>query len=92
MSEKSREPRVIVEGGEPTAVILDIEEYRELLARLEDHEDLRRLDEIRREGTRYRPLSEYRSERLGAVRRLSELNPPVPDPEEMKRESAIDGG
>jgi PHD/YefM family antitoxin component YafN of YafNO toxin-antitoxin module len=63
MNGKSKEPRVIMEGGEPTAVILDIEEYRELLARLKDHEDLRRLEEIRREGTRYRPLEEYLRDR-----------------------------
>ncbi|MCI0560942.1 MAG: hypothetical protein MN733_20850, partial [Nitrososphaera sp.] len=31
---------VLGEDGEPSAVILDIEEYRELLERLEDAEDL----------------------------------------------------
>jgi PHD/YefM family antitoxin component YafN of YafNO toxin-antitoxin module len=64
---KSKEPRLILEDGVPKAVILDIEEYRELLARLEDHEDLERLDEIRSHPTRYRPLKDYLRDREPSV-------------------------
>ncbi|MCI0560947.1 MAG: type II toxin-antitoxin system Phd/YefM family antitoxin [Nitrososphaera sp.] len=40
-------PQIVLgEDGEPSAVILDIEEYRELLERLEDAEDLRTLKDF----------------------------------------------
>lgn len=33
--------RLVLENGQPSAVILDIEEYREMLERLQDLEDLK---------------------------------------------------
>jgi PHD/YefM family antitoxin component YafN of YafNO toxin-antitoxin module len=36
MSTKEKEPRIILKDGRPEAVILDIEEYQEMLERLED--------------------------------------------------------
>ncbi|MDO9230809.1 MAG: hypothetical protein Q7U03_14745 [Syntrophales bacterium] len=33
-------PQIVFRGGEPSAVILDIEVYQEMLQRLEDIEDL----------------------------------------------------
>lgn len=41
MKARTLYPGVIVRDGKPVAVILDIEEYREILERLEDAEDLR---------------------------------------------------
>jgi prevent-host-death family protein len=37
---KRKKPEIILRDGKPTAVILDIEEYREMLERLEDLEDI----------------------------------------------------
>ncbi|MDL1958183.1 MAG: type II toxin-antitoxin system Phd/YefM family antitoxin [Deltaproteobacteria bacterium] len=39
---KKRAPEIILRGGKPAAVILDIDEYREMLEQLEDMEDLKR--------------------------------------------------
>jgi prevent-host-death family protein len=38
---RRKDPEIVMRGGKPAAVILDIEEYRELLERLEDAEDLK---------------------------------------------------
>ena len=41
---KRRDPEIVMRHGKPAAVILDIEEYRELLERVEDAEDLKLLN------------------------------------------------
>ncbi len=38
---KRKAPEIVMREGEPTAVILDIDEYQEMLERLEDMEDLK---------------------------------------------------
>jgi hypothetical protein len=43
-------------------VIIDIEEYRELLERLEDLEDLKALEELRREPLQLRRLEDFLAE------------------------------
>ena len=43
------------------AVILDINEYRELLERLEDVEDLKLLEEMRKKPLHFRELEEVGS-------------------------------
>lgn len=40
--------RIVLKDGKPSAVILDIDVYREMLERLEDLEDLKALGEIRK--------------------------------------------
>lgn len=54
--------QVIVKDGEPSAVIVDIAEYRELLERAEDAEDLRLLEKMRKRPLKYRKLSEFLAE------------------------------
>jgi len=54
---------VIYRNGEPVGVILDIEEYREILERLEDMEDLVLLDEMRRRPLDFRTLEDFLEER-----------------------------
>ena len=67
-SRARRKPlQIVVQNGEPSAVVLEIEEYRELLERLEDAEDLKLLEDMRK-----RPLKFTRSEDL-----LSEYSPNV---------------
>ena len=41
---KRKPPEVVYREGKPRAVILDIEEYQEMLERLEDVEDLQMLE------------------------------------------------
>ncbi|OPY72641.1 MAG: hypothetical protein A4E64_02900 [Syntrophorhabdus sp. PtaU1.Bin058] len=47
-------PQVIMKDGRPSAVIIEINDYRALLERLEDKEDLADLEKIRMGGVRTR--------------------------------------
>lgn len=51
--------RVVMEKGEPAAVILAIDEYKALLERLEDAEDLKLLEQMRRRPLAFRKLEEF---------------------------------
>ncbi len=62
MVQRKRKPQFVVEDGKPTAVILDIGEYEELLDRLEEAEDLEALREMRKKPLKFRPLSEFLNE------------------------------
>jgi hypothetical protein len=57
-----KEPEMIYKGGKPTAVILPMAEYEDLLERAEDAADLQWLRKIRNQGVSYRPFSEYLKE------------------------------
>jgi len=46
-------------GGKPAAVILGIEEYRELLERAEDAEDLKTLRKMRKRPLKFRKLEDF---------------------------------
>jgi len=46
---KQKEPEIILRNGKPSAVILDIDHYEELLERLEDMGDLKALRQMRKE-------------------------------------------
>ena len=59
---RRRPVQVVVKNGEPSAVILDIEEYRELLERLEDVDDLKLLEQMRKKPLRFRRLEEFLEE------------------------------
>ena len=59
---KKRPLRVVVENGEPSAVIIGIEEYRELLERLEEVEDLSLLEQMRKRPLKFRRLEEFLEE------------------------------
>ena len=61
MTKKSdkKEPDVILRNGKPAAVILDIDEYQEMLERLEDAEDLKMLQEMRSRPLKFRKLEEF---------------------------------
>lgn len=64
MSSKSKRktPELVVRDGVPTAVILDIQEYQELLERLEDAEDLKMLEKMRQKPLRFRKLEDFLKE------------------------------
>ena len=48
MPTKRPKPQIVLRDGKPSAVILDIDYYQELLERLEDAEDLRYIEEMRK--------------------------------------------
>ncbi|MCS7306454.1 MAG: type II toxin-antitoxin system Phd/YefM family antitoxin [Thermoguttaceae bacterium] len=64
MKAKARrcKPKVVVQDGQPVAVILDIDHYQELLERLEDVEDLQILMAMRKKPLRFRKLEEFLQE------------------------------
>lgn len=61
-SKPRRKPQLVLENGQPSAVILDIESYREMLERLEDTEDLKMLEQIRKKPLKFRRLEEFLAE------------------------------
>lgn len=65
---KLKEPEMIYKSGKPTAVILPLADYRELLERLEDASDVEWLKKARLQGSSYRSFTEYLK---GKKRRVS---------------------
>lgn len=59
---KKKAPEIVLHEGKPAAVILDIDEYRELLERLEDVEDLKMLEAMRRKPLKFKRLDEFLKE------------------------------
>ena len=58
MKSRRTEPQIVLRNGKPTAVILDIAQYEELLERAEDTYDLARLRAMRRKPLHFKPLAE----------------------------------
>jgi hypothetical protein len=56
---KRKSPEVIFREGKPRAVILDIDEYQEMLERLEDLEDLKMLERMRQKPPSFTKLDEF---------------------------------
>ena len=59
---KKKPPEIILRDGKPAAVILDIEEYHELLERLEDIEDLKMLEKMRKKPLKFKSLEDFLKE------------------------------
>ncbi len=59
---KSKAPQIILRDGKPSAVILDIDDYREMLERLEDLDDLNMLKEMRKIPLKLRRLEDFLKE------------------------------
>lgn len=62
---KRKDPEIVMRGGKPTAVILSIEEYRKLLERVEDAEDLKTLRAMRKRPLRFRKLDDFLNDSAG---------------------------
>jgi len=58
MALKRKEPDIILRDGKPSAVILDIDDYQELLERLDDLEDLKMLEKIRAKPQQFKRLED----------------------------------
>jgi PHD/YefM family antitoxin component YafN of YafNO toxin-antitoxin module len=59
---KRKAPEIIFRQGKPRAVILDIDDYQEMLERLEDAEDLRELERMRKGSLSFRNLGDFLKE------------------------------
>jgi PHD/YefM family antitoxin component YafN of YafNO toxin-antitoxin module len=55
-----KEPEIVIREGKPSAVILDIDEYQEMLERLEDIEDLMMLEKMREKPLKFKKMEAYR--------------------------------
>jgi len=62
MSAKRKTTEIILREGKPSAVILDIKDYREMLERLEDLEDLLALEEMRKGALEFKKLDDFLKE------------------------------
>lgn len=62
-----RSPEIVIRDGRPAAVILDIDEYQDMLERLEDVDDLEMLKEMREEPLKFRKLAEFLTEYAPSV-------------------------
>jgi PHD/YefM family antitoxin component YafN of YafNO toxin-antitoxin module len=59
---EKRAPEIVLRNGRPAAVILDIDEYQEMLERLEDLDDLEMLREMREKPLNFRRLEDFLEE------------------------------
>ncbi len=59
---KRKTPEIVLKEGKPSAGILDIEEYRQMLERLEDLDDLNLLKEMRKRPLKFRKLEDFLKE------------------------------
>ena len=62
MMKANAEPEIVTKNGKPVSVILPINEYQEMLERLEDAEDVAWLKRVRRKKFHFRPLEEVLAE------------------------------
>ena len=52
----SKRLEIVLRDGKPVAVILNIDEYQEMLERLEDMEELKILQEMRKKPLQFRKI------------------------------------
>jgi len=55
-------PQLIMKNGKPNAVIIDINDYRKMLERLEDKEDLDYLAKMRTGAQSFRKFEDFLAE------------------------------
>jgi PHD/YefM family antitoxin component YafN of YafNO toxin-antitoxin module len=59
---KRKTPEIVFRNGKPSAVIMDIKDYREILERLEDTDDLKMLDDMRKKPLKFKKLDDFLKE------------------------------
>jgi PHD/YefM family antitoxin component YafN of YafNO toxin-antitoxin module len=57
-----KEPEIVFRGGKPAAVIIDIDDYQEMLERLDDIEDLEMLTRMRQKPLKFKKLDDFLAE------------------------------
>ncbi len=60
-----RQPEIVTRNGKPVSVILPIDDYKELLERAEDADDVAWLKKARRKKPQFRSLEDYLAKRNG---------------------------
>ena len=55
-------PKFVFQGRKPTAVLLDIKQYEEILERLDDVHDLKELKRLRKKKLKFSSLDDFRKE------------------------------
>lgn len=55
-------PEIVIKNGKPSAVIIDIKKYKEILEQLENIEDLRELEELRKKPLKFRKFEDFLKE------------------------------
>jgi prevent-host-death family protein len=61
---RRKEPEIVFRGGKPAAVIIDIDDYQEMLERLEDVEDLEVLTKMRQKPLRFKKRDDFLAEQM----------------------------
>jgi len=67
MKLKSQNPEIVLRNGKPSAVILDIDVYENLLEQLEQREDLKALAAVRKKAVKFRSFEEFLAEHRSHV-------------------------
>ncbi len=67
MRAKRKSPEIILRNGKARAIILDIDEYQEMLERLEDAEDLKMLEDMRGKPLEFKKLEDFLNEYTPSV-------------------------
>ncbi len=57
-----RTPEVIYRNNKPVSVIIDVDEYNNMLERLEDIEDLKFIENLKREKLKFKRLDDFLTE------------------------------
>ena len=67
MRTNRKKPEIVLRNGKPRAIIIDIDEYQGILERLEDAEDLRVLEEMRKKPLEFKRLEDFLNEYTATV-------------------------
>ena len=59
---KRSTPEIVLKDGKPAAVIVPLDQYREMLERLDDADDLKALSLLRKKPLRFRTLDDFLKE------------------------------
>ena len=58
----AKSPEVIYRNDKPVSVIIDLEEYKKMLERLEDIEDIKYINKIKNKLLKFRKLDDFLAE------------------------------
>ena len=61
-SHKRDVPEIVIRQGKPSAVILDIDQYQQMLEKIEDIEDLEMLKRMRKKPLKFKKLEDFLKE------------------------------